>query len=482
MQTTESSQFADQTPEAPNLIAAKRGHKPANGRWWRRTIRRGLEGQSLAEFAISLPFLIFLMLALTELGFLIRDHLAVNNAVREGVRAATQAGDYSPQWALYDKRVSPGNDGDTVMTANVSTALGDVLDHAYLLMSYRADSSDPISSGIAAGSFGITRKVDERWGVVYIPNGPDDTTLDPNIGNVNVWKKNLGDNQEPLYGYTATVPMQRIYQQITNTLMVTVTGKVQTFDSKGAVVKPEPVRTVSVPYVRKGWLPGVMDGTIYTYTVTLPFKFATDGTTQIVGFDKDPQNLTALGNGVMAVGPTDTGGYGPIPYSNQLLVYRSTQPCPKTDPAIYTGSSYFYRGHAVVGTIPASGTPFCGSNSPQYHFSPFDTGIASASAPYSAGLTNADAWERSFHNDPWYPIWRLPGGVCDVPQPSTKPGSPYYYNASGRTPHWLGVRVDYKHYWISGQWFGLATINLSDKAVKAMEPVPRPNADWKCGT
>ena len=48
--------------------------------------KRSLAGQSLAEFAITLPVLLLLLLGVLDLGRLFFAYIAVNNAAREGAR------------------------------------------------------------------------------------------------------------------------------------------------------------------------------------------------------------------------------------------------------------------------------------------------------------------------------------------------------------------------------------------------------------
>jgi len=49
---------------------------------------RGSEGQAAVELALALPMVAFLLLALVQLGFLVRDQVLVVHAAREGVRQA----------------------------------------------------------------------------------------------------------------------------------------------------------------------------------------------------------------------------------------------------------------------------------------------------------------------------------------------------------------------------------------------------------
>jgi Flp pilus assembly protein TadG len=50
--------------------------------------RRTSEGQAAVELALALPLVALLLLALVQLGFLVRDQVLVVHAAREGVRQA----------------------------------------------------------------------------------------------------------------------------------------------------------------------------------------------------------------------------------------------------------------------------------------------------------------------------------------------------------------------------------------------------------
>ena len=145
-----------------------------------RKLRRGAEGQALVEFALTLPFLVMLFVVLVELGLLIRSHMTVTGAVREGVRAVSSRGNADPS-ALYatgagntvNSRV--GSDGDLLLTQNVNTALQQERQSVTLLMTFRADATnigtpvnDPVTGQKVApgiGNFGIGG----QYGVVYSP-------------------------------------------------------------------------------------------------------------------------------------------------------------------------------------------------------------------------------------------------------------------------------------------------------------------------
>ena len=54
-----------------------------------RAPRRGESGQATVEFALVLPLVLMAMLALIQVGLLVRDHLAVVHAAREAAREAS---------------------------------------------------------------------------------------------------------------------------------------------------------------------------------------------------------------------------------------------------------------------------------------------------------------------------------------------------------------------------------------------------------
>ena len=72
---------------------------------------RGEPGQATVEFALVLPLLIMAMLAVIQVGLLVRDHLAVTHAAREAVREASV--DPDPDRAVAAaRRTLPGVDVD----------------------------------------------------------------------------------------------------------------------------------------------------------------------------------------------------------------------------------------------------------------------------------------------------------------------------------------------------------------------------------
>jgi len=72
---------------------------------------RGEPGQATVEFALVLPLLVMAMLALIQVGLLVRDHLAVVHAAREAARAASVEPDPARAVAAA-RRTLPGAEVD----------------------------------------------------------------------------------------------------------------------------------------------------------------------------------------------------------------------------------------------------------------------------------------------------------------------------------------------------------------------------------
>lgn len=166
-------------------------------------LRRGAEGQALVEFALTLPFLIILFVVLVELGLLIRSHMTVTSAVREGVRAVSSRGNADPSVRTSggnDVNARVGADGDLLLTQNVNTALQQERANVLLLMTYRADTTeitntnrviDPVSgqSVATAANIGING-IGGIYGVYYNPalsKFPFQEIFDYNVINGEKW-------------------------------------------------------------------------------------------------------------------------------------------------------------------------------------------------------------------------------------------------------------------------------------------------------
>ena len=110
--------------------------------------RKGAEGQALVEFALTLPFIILLLVVLVELGLLIRSHMTVVAATREGVRVISARGSIDPSTAFEQFTSRVGTDGDSVLVQNVNTALQQERQNVTLLMTYRADVTEDLATGV----------------------------------------------------------------------------------------------------------------------------------------------------------------------------------------------------------------------------------------------------------------------------------------------------------------------------------------------
>jgi Flp pilus assembly protein TadG len=62
--------------------------------------KRGLSGQSLVEFALILPILVFLVLGALDIGLLIKTKIVVTNAAREGANYLSRTALFKP--TIYD--------------------------------------------------------------------------------------------------------------------------------------------------------------------------------------------------------------------------------------------------------------------------------------------------------------------------------------------------------------------------------------------
>jgi Flp pilus assembly protein TadG len=79
----------------------------------RKKLIRDQRGQSVAEFALVLPLLMLILLAILQFGVLFRDYLAVTDAVRAGARkGAVSRNSPTPQTTCEDAVRSAANDLD----------------------------------------------------------------------------------------------------------------------------------------------------------------------------------------------------------------------------------------------------------------------------------------------------------------------------------------------------------------------------------
>ena len=106
----------------------------------RRKARRGSEGQAAVELALALPLVALLLLALVQLGFLVRDQVLVVHAAREGVRQA--AVDSSADAVRGAAAGSAGLVADRMTVA--MTGRGAPGSHVRVTVTYRAPTNVPL--------------------------------------------------------------------------------------------------------------------------------------------------------------------------------------------------------------------------------------------------------------------------------------------------------------------------------------------------
>ena len=100
--------------------------------------RRGVAGQSLVEFALALPFLLILLLGLLEVGLLIRSHLSIMYAVREGARVGAAAASAREEWKADAQMLDAVN-------SNANTEIGNI----YFAKIYQSQYDNPVDgSGV----------------------------------------------------------------------------------------------------------------------------------------------------------------------------------------------------------------------------------------------------------------------------------------------------------------------------------------------
>ena len=101
---------------------------------------RGSEGQAAVELALAMPLVALLLLALVQLGFLVRDQVLVVHAAREGAREA--AVDSSSDAVRRAAAGSSGLPADR-MTVTMS-GRGGVGSHVQVTIAYRAPTNVPL--------------------------------------------------------------------------------------------------------------------------------------------------------------------------------------------------------------------------------------------------------------------------------------------------------------------------------------------------
>lgn len=368
-------------------------------------LRRGAEGQALVEFALTLPFLVILFVVLVELGLLIRSHMTITGAVREGVRAVSSRGNADPSYIVtnagnaVNSRV--GADGDLLLTQNVNTALQQERQNVLLLMTYRADvtngptlATDPKTNQSVATSIGYNG-IGGQYGVLYSPN-------------------------------LSLFPFQEVFSY---TIVVNSSGGQE-----------------------RWFYPSVMSVAecAANYGSSEPAKPAAStpagNTYSGAAFCGDGSNLTGVkaNQGISRNFPLGTYDANS---GNATAIYSKPR----------------YSGGANCAKIG-------GSQSNQNDVLYLQTSTTSSSA--------VQCWRYNFA--PWYPALRYSLDFTGS-SVNTNPASAGYYNYQTenpatfgdpsifRSPDYAGVQIVYNHKWLLAFFPG--SLNLTDKAVKVMEPV-----------
>jgi TadE-like protein len=101
---------------------------------------RGSEGQAAVELALALPLVALLLLAVVQMGFLVRDQVLVVHAAREGVRQAA----VDPS-ADAIRRAASGSSGLAGGRMSVSVSgRGAPGSHVRVTVIYRAPTDVPL--------------------------------------------------------------------------------------------------------------------------------------------------------------------------------------------------------------------------------------------------------------------------------------------------------------------------------------------------
>jgi hypothetical protein len=130
-------------------------------------------------------------------------------------------------------------------------------------------------------------------------------------------------------------------------------------------------------------------------------------------------------------------------------------------------------GSACTTALSNAGMPTGPNNACGKNWDP-DATVASNLPPRKSELTTSGG---KADIDPWYPTFRRckdisQGVTTDISQANTNPN---YFNNPNYSAHWIGVRIDYTYKWFTAT--GIlplpgAGLQLSDRAVKIMEPNP----------
>lgn len=100
----------------------------------------GSEGQAAVELALALPLVALLLLALVQLGFLVRDQVLVVHAAREAVRqAAVDSSSDAARRAAAGSSVLAANRMDVSISGR-----GGPGSHVRVTVTYRAPTNVPL--------------------------------------------------------------------------------------------------------------------------------------------------------------------------------------------------------------------------------------------------------------------------------------------------------------------------------------------------
>jgi len=102
--------------------------------------RRGTEGQAAVELALALPLVAVLLLAVVQLGFLVRDQVLVVHAAREAARQAA----VDPS-TTATSRAASGSSGLAGSRMHVTVSgRGAPGSHVQVTVTYRAPTDVPL--------------------------------------------------------------------------------------------------------------------------------------------------------------------------------------------------------------------------------------------------------------------------------------------------------------------------------------------------
>ncbi|HEX2912604.1 MAG TPA: TadE/TadG family type IV pilus assembly protein [Chloroflexia bacterium] len=380
-----------------------------------RRARRGMEGQALVEFALTLPFLILLFVVLVELGLLLRSHMTVVSATRDGVRTISSRGNADPAVKVdssgkivsgNDVNTRVGFDGDLVMVQNVNTALQQERQSVTLLMTYRADVTeigdpstypvDPTTKQQVATKIGLFG-LGGAYGVFYNPN-------------------------------ISKFPFQEIFDYVTKTNStgqvekwfvpnVMSTVKCSSVYGTSAPAKPDQ-STPSSPGPNGATNPGyTYGGPAYCGDASRTSDNGATGIDRRISLGKVDTSLNVNNNARLIAGqPRFPGGPACTQQADGSVVYSSAIQCWRYNFAPWYPS---LRRSQDVGLSPSTGPTSVSYQNNQYEL------------------------------------------ASDFGKENPTSGN--------RAPDYAGVQISYTHNWFLSFFPG--SLPLSDRAVKVMEPV-----------